>query len=205
MSRVKRTRAVHHLRELAAKCDEISGMSASIFRLRVVQLWAVGDVLGSTPDLDRVEVALVVDLPVDEVPWWSRPAGSEHWAQATRMAKNPISPLWRSAHAPVWNHAIDRPALVWDAGSGTAEEVLTALAEGRGDSVRTPAPSREELRKRLNDELAVSLRAMRHWTGVYDDKRWGPGNLTPVSDAMWSAGAGYVDLWDALAGMGDQV
>ncbi|MBP2338100.1 hypothetical protein JOF41_004278 [Saccharothrix coeruleofusca] len=200
---MKRTRAVHHLRELAAKCDEMSRASSSIFRLRVVQLWAVGEVLGSTEELDWVKVALVVDLPVDEVPWLGKPAGADHWAQATRLDKNPISPLWRSARAPVWNHRVERPVLVWDVENGVAEQTLTALAQGRGDSVRTPAPSAEELRERLDDELAVSLRALRHWTGVYEEKRWAPGKLTPISDAMWSAGAGYVDVWDALADPGN--
>lgn len=196
---MKWARAIHHLRELAAKCTELEALPSSISPLRVTQVWAVRDILGTPRDLDWVTVALVVDLPVDEVPWLSEPAGAMHWANVTRVGKNPIVSLWRSAHGPVWNHYVDRPALVWDATIGTAEETLDALSEGRGEQVRLPAPSADEMRVRLRDELAVSLRELRTRTKTYDDKRWGPGKLTPLSDALWRASDGYLDLLDALA------
>jgi hypothetical protein len=196
--RVKWSRAVRHVGELAAKCGELASMPRTIHPLRVMRLWAVGDVLGEPRDLERVTVALAVDLPVDDVPWLGEPHGAEHWAHATRMAKNPIMPFWRSAHAPVWNHHIDRPALVWDSVDGTAEETLAALADGRGGQVRLPAPGADELRARLRDELAVSLRALRRHTRAYEDKRWGPGKLTPVSDALWRGSDGYLDVLDAV-------
>lgn len=188
------TRAVHHIEALAEKCAE---MGSSIFPLRVVQLWAVGDILGVVRDVEDVTVALAVDLPVDEVPWLSEPPGSQHWASATRLTKNPIIPLWRSAHAPIWNHRIDRPAPLWDSASGVAEETLAALRDGRGDRVRLPAPTADELRARLDDELTVSLRALRGQTRAYEDRRWSPGKLEPVADALWRASDGYLDILDA--------
>lgn len=186
------------MKELAQQCAEMASMPTTLFRLRVVQLWAVGDVLGTPRDLDWVRVALAVDLPVDEVPWLSEPLGAEHWANATRMSKNPIGPLWRSVHAPIWNHFIDRPALLWDSASGLVEEAFAALRDGQGDRVRLPAPSAENLRKRLEDELAVSLRALRRHTQTYEDRRWSPGKITPVADALWRASDGYLDILDAL-------
>jgi hypothetical protein len=195
---VKWTRAVHHLRELAEKCAELDGQPRSFYRFRVVALWAVGEILGAARDLDRVSVALVVDLPVGEVPWLSEPDGAEHWANGTRMSRNPIKPFWRSAHAPVWNHHVDRPALLWDAETGLAEETFAALLNGRGAEVRAGAPSPAELRTRLEDELAVSLGALREQTRAYEERRWSPGKLTPVSDALWRASDGYLDLLDEL-------
>ncbi|WP_158852043.1 DUF7711 family protein [Saccharothrix deserti] len=197
---MKWSRAVRHVEELAAKCGELAGLPSSIHPLRVVQLWAVGDILGEPRDLERVTVALVVDLPVDDVPWLSEPHGAEHWANATRVAKNPIRPLWRSSRAPVWNHHVDRPALVWDSVDGTVEETLAALADGRGEEVRLPAPTADEMRARLRDELAVSLRALRRHTRAYEDKRWSPGKLTAVSDALWRVSDGYLDVLDASVG-----
>lgn len=194
---MKWTRAVQHLRDLAAKCEELDGQSSSIYRFRVVGLWAVGEVLGPARDLEHVTVALVVDLPVDEVPWRSEPVGAEHWLNATRVARNPIVPLWRSVHAPVWNHRIQRPALVWESGSGVAEDTVTAVAEGRGDRVRLSAPSADELRDRLRDELEVSLRALRGRTRTYEEQRWRPGKLTPLADDLWRVTDGYLDLLDA--------
>ncbi|WP_447003420.1 DUF7711 family protein [Saccharothrix isguenensis] len=195
---MKWSRAVRHVEELAAKCAESASLPSSIQPLRVVGLWAVGDVLGEPRDLDQVTVAVVVDLPVDDVPWLSEPHGAEHWANATRVARNPIRPLWRSAHAPVWNHLVDRPALVWDAVDGPVEATLAAIEDGRGARVRLPAPGADELRARLRDELAVSLRALRRHTRAYEEKRWSPGKLTTASDALWRVGAGYLDVLDAL-------
>jgi hypothetical protein len=195
---VKWIRAVHHVESLAKSCADMATMPASMFPLRVVELWAVGDILGPPCDLDTVTVALCVDLPVEEVPWWSEPSGAQHWANATRLAKNPILPWWRSVHAPVWNHRIDRPALVWDEVDGVREDVLAALREGDGESVRIEAPAPDLLRDRLADELAVSLRSLRSCTQTYDDRRWRPGKLEPVADALWRASDGYLDILDAL-------
>jgi hypothetical protein len=192
---VKWSRAVQHLEALARTCADMAGNP--LFPLRVVQLWAVGDILDAPRDVEWVTVALAVDLPVDEVPWLGQPVGAQHWANATRLTKNPIVPLWRSAHAPIWNHVIDRPALVWDATDGVAEDTITALRDGRGDSVRAPAPTKEELRSRLADELGVSLRSLRNCHHDYDERRWKPGKLEPVADALWRAGDGYLDVLDA--------
>ncbi|MEU5694456.1 hypothetical protein [Actinosynnema sp. NPDC020468] len=195
---MKWTRAVHYLRDLATTCAGLHERPNPIIRLAVVRLWAVGEVLGPVRDVERVTVALEVDLPVDEVPWRCEPAGAEHWGNATRLTRNPITPLWRSAHAPVWNHHVDRPALVWDREVGVDEEVLSALEEGRGDRVRLGTPPVEELRERLDAELAVSLRALRSRTLAYEDKRWKPGKLEPVADDLWRASEGYLDVLDAV-------
>jgi hypothetical protein len=192
---VKWTRAVHHLETLAQTCADMATRPSSIFPLKVVQLWAVGDILGDERDLETVTVALVADLPV--VPWLSEPSGAQHWARATRLANSPIIPLWRSMHAPVWNHRIDRPALLWDLANGVSEDTVTALREGQGERVRLPAPTPEELRARIDEELAVSLHALRAQTQAYEDRRWSPGKLEPVADALWRAGNGYLDLLDA--------
>lgn len=197
---MKYSRAIHHLEALAQSCAEVATGPSSIFAWRVTELWAVGDVLGRPGDIEWVTVALAVELSVDEVPWLCQPPGAEHWANATRMSKNPIVGLWRSVHAPVWNHYIDRPALVWDIAGGVAEETLAALRAGQGDTVRSPAPSSEELRARLDDELAVSLRALRGRTRDFEDRRW-KGNLAPIADDLWRASDGYLDVLDAIHGL----
>jgi hypothetical protein len=194
---MKWDRAVHHISSVAHTCAEMSTRPATIFPLRVRQAWAVGDILGPPDDVDRVTVALCVDLPVDEVAWWTEPHGSEHWLNATRIGKNPIQVWWRSTHAPVWNHRIDRPALIWDEATGIQEDTLAALRDGDGESVRGQAPTEDEFRTRLADELAVSLRALRRRTEEYDDRRWGRGRLEPIADALWQASDGYLDLYDA--------
>jgi hypothetical protein len=198
--RMKWVRAVHHVESLSQTCAEMLTRPSSIFPLRVTQMWAVGDILGPPRDLDSVTVALCVDLPVDEVAWWSEPTGSQHWSNATRLTKNPIRPWWRSTHGPVWNHRIDRPILVWDDADGVREDALAALRDGRGESIRPAGPTPDELRSRLDEELAVSLRALHACTRAYEERRWSPGKLEPVADALWRASDGYLDVRDALAG-----
>jgi hypothetical protein len=199
IDRVKWSRAVHHLESLAQTCAEMADKPKTLFPTRVVQLWAVGDLLGAARDVESITVALAVDLPVDEVPWLGEPRGAQHWAYAARLTKNPIVPLWRSVHAPVWNHYIDRPALVWDSTDGMADETVTALREGRGNTVRPPAPTDEERRARLNDELRVSLLSLRNCHHDYAERRWKPGKLEPFADALWRASDGYLDVLDATS------
>ena len=188
-------RAAHHLRTLARTCADTA--TNPVFSVRVTQLWAVGDILGPAKDLDVVTVALCLDAPPEEVAWWTRPRGAGHWEQATRLTKNPILPWWRSDRAPVWNHRIVRPALVWDATSGVHDHVLAAVAAGNGESVRTPAPTEDEYAARLRDELAVSHGALRAATVTYENRRWGQGKLESIADPLWSAADGYLDVLDA--------
>jgi hypothetical protein len=195
---MKWARAVHHVESLSATCADMATRPSSIFPLRVTQLWAVGDILGPPRDLETVTVALCVDLPVDEVAWWSEPPGAQHWSNATRLPQSPVLPWWRSAHGPVWNHRIDRPVLIWDEPDGIRQDALTALRDGLGASVRPAGPTPDELRARLHEESAVSLRALRARTRAYEDRRWSPGKLEPVADALWRAGEGYLDVLDAV-------
>jgi hypothetical protein len=197
---MKWARAVHHVESLSQACAEMAARPSSIFPLRVTQVWAVGDILGVPRELDAVRVALCVDLPAEDVAWWSEPPGAQHWANATRLTKNPILPWWRSAHAPVWNHRIERPVLVWDDTDGVREDALAALRDGRGETVRPPAPAEDLLRARLREELAISLRSLRARNQAYEERRWSPGKLEPVADALWRASDGYLDVLDAVHG-----
>ena len=123
---------MHHLAELAEKCGELP---ASFFRFQVVELWVFGELLDVPKDVDVIEVALVTDLPVDEVAWLTEPVGAEHWANSTRLSRNPFTAFWRSQDAPVWNHRIERPALIWSAADGINEEVLVAVSDAQVASV----------------------------------------------------------------------
>ncbi len=194
---MKWSRAVHHLEELAGACADMAGRPATIFPLRVTELWTFGEVLTSREDLDFVRVVLSVDLPVDDVAWFCPPAGAEHWSHATRLSKNPVLATWRSTRAPVWNHHIHRPLLIWDERGGIAVEGLSALRDGTAEAMRLPEPAPAEMASRLEAELAVSLRAMRSSSAAYEKRRYSPGKLEPVADALWRASAGYLDILGA--------
>lgn len=194
---MKWARAVHHVESLARACAAMATPSP-IFSLRVTQLWAVGDILGPPHDLETVTIALGVDLPVEEVAWWTEPPGAQHWANATRLTQSPVLVWWRSAHAPVWNHRIQRPALVWDDTDGIRQEALDALRNGEGAGVRTTSPTEDELRTRLREELRVSLGALQHSTRLFEERRWKPGRLDLIADALWRASNGYLDVLESI-------
>ncbi len=187
-----------HLDGLAQACAAMAGKPASIFPLRVTQLWAVGDILGPVAELEIIEVALAVDLPAADVAWLTEPRGAQHWGNANRLPQNPIRPYWRSAHAPVWNHRIVRPTLIWDNTGGVRQEVLEAVLDGAGDGLREPAPSPDELRERLADELVISRAELAYRTDEYEQRRWKPGKFEPVADALWRASNGYLDILAAV-------
>jgi hypothetical protein len=200
---MKWSRAVHHLEELARVCADMSGRPATIFPLRVTALWTFGEVLTSRNDLDSLPVVLAVDLPVDDVAWLCAPPGAEHWSHATGLAKNPVVAIWRSTRAPLWNHRIRGPLLIWDEQGAQVEsgeaalDGLSALREGTAESLRLPEPPPDELGSRLADELEVSLRALKAANAAYEQRRFSPGKLEPVADALWRATAGYLDVLTA--------
>src|SRR5258705_2780628 len=196
---MKWSRAVRHVEALAQSCAESFGQP--FFGLNVTELWAVGDILGHRQDeLDWVTVALCVDLPPQDVAWWTEPKGGQHWANATRLSKNPVVAWWRSAQVPVWNHRIVRPALVWNAVDGLRGDVLPALLDGNAESLRSAAVTDAELAARLQDELAISRQTLTAATAKYDQRRWSPGKIEPVAHELLRASDGYLDVLAAVTG-----
>lgn len=197
---MKWARAVHHLEDLSLVCEDMAGRPATIFPLRVTALWTFGAVLANRDDLDTVPVVLAVDLPVGDVAWLCSPPGAEHWSHATGLSKNPVVAIWRSTRAPLWNHRIRGPLLIWDEHSARDESGelamsgVTALREGNAESLRLPEPTPGELESRLAAELGVSLQALETTSAAYEQRRFSPGKLEPVADALWRATAGYLDV-----------
>ena len=76
--------AVGQVYRLAEQCSDKASRPADPGLLRVRELWAYDEILGTWRDLDWVSAALSVDLPVGEVPWLCRPAGADRWADLTR-------------------------------------------------------------------------------------------------------------------------
>jgi hypothetical protein len=189
---MKWERAIHHLESLARACAE--ALNQPMFSVRVTQLWAVGDILGAPRDLDAVTVALAINRPPEEVAWLSEPSGTQHWANAARLNKNPFIVFWRSNQAAVWNHDVVRPALVWDSVEGERSEVLAAIREGEAERVRSAGPTEDELATRLVEELAVSRKSLQATTDAYQKRRWSPGKIEPTADALWLASLGYLDV-----------
>jgi hypothetical protein len=174
----------------------MSTRPATMFPLRVTALWTFGEVLASREDLEVLCMVLAVDLPVEDVAWLCPPAGAEHWSNATRLSRMPVVAMWRTTRAPLWNHRIRRPLLIWDE-LGTATDTLSALRTGTAqalEALRSPEPTPEALSSRLAAELTVSLHSLESLTAAYQERRFSPGKLEPVADALWRGSAGYLDV-----------
>jgi hypothetical protein len=191
---MKWSTGVHHVEIAARACADMAEVAASQGWCRVTHLWATGTIVGPPTELEWVTIALSVDLPARQVPWWSIPPGANGWADRTRLSKYPLLKWWRSAHAPVWNHRIVRPLLVWDQAAGVHGGALEALRDGRGAAVGLPGPTAEQLAARLEEELAIGMAALVARNREYEDRRWGRGRLEPTADALWHATDGYLDL-----------
>lgn len=198
---MKRSRGVQHLAMLA---EALAGARWLEDGLRPTSLWAFGDILDpAVGQLDWVRIAVTLNLPPDDVHWFARPHGVEWLADRLRISKSPLVCMWRSDAVPVWNHFVDRPVLVWDESQGVLQVPLEALQSGRDvEQWRLPAPTADELRARLEEEAAVSYRAMQRAVSSYDQNRWSREKLSRLADPLWDATAGYLDVREALDGLG---
>jgi hypothetical protein len=198
---VKWTTAVSKLADVAAGCERTRSLPAGTVPLEAVEAWVFGPLLGprqdEVDDLAGVRVAVVVDRPEDECALFTRPPAGEHWLNAAGLARQPVQVLFRSAHAPVWNHVVDRPVRFWSREGGVEHEVLLQLRAGGGEALRPEAPGPRERSERLERDLAVSLGAVRAGAAAYDAKRWSPGSPQKRGDALCDAVLGYLDLLDA--------
>jgi len=202
---VKRSTAVRHLDEMVEDCVEDQARRQQFgedYGVVVTALWAYGDILDATKewtDQDSVaRAAAALDLPEDEVPWLGIPPSVRWINDRMRWTNRPVHVVWRSARAPVWNHFIERPLLLWDKNAGARHLALAALRD-RGDIEvhREAAPAAEELKSRLQRELEISLAAVRATTATYDDKRWARGSPIKYADALFESKLGYLDIIDA--------
>lgn len=194
--RVKWSTAVGQLRRLAEQCQDLADSPSSLNVLRATQVWAVGEVLGVPRDLDWVRAAVCVDLPAEDVPWMCLPEGAEYWADVTRASKHPVAIWWRSSRAPVWNHRVVRPVLVWEATSGIREESMAALRAGNGGLAGLAPASKEDFVTRMDDELQVSLAELRLRTHEYESEH--TTRLGVRGDRLYTAASGYLDVLTAM-------
>ncbi|HKN96782.1 MAG TPA: hypothetical protein VJX10_06685 [Pseudonocardiaceae bacterium] len=187
-------RAVEKLRLLADACSGTTRLP--IEEPFLVEAYVFGDVLDGADPVESVQVAFAIELPPDEVPWCSEPAGTAWLVDSLRLDKGGFAYWWRSRHEPVWNHLIREPVRFWSL-DGPDEAVLGALGDRRfADLPRITAPS-SELRRRARVELDRALVRLRAVHQKYWDRDWrrehrGLGRFP--ENHLWEATDGYLDL-----------
>jgi hypothetical protein len=200
---VKRSTATDRLAGIATELERSKLWSGS----SVVAVYVFGDLLEATGDVERVQIALVVDEPAESVPWMSHPARLEALASMLRFDRLPISWWWRPHEWPVWNHAIRRAVCFWSASAGSQPDVFDALAAARTDRLALVAPrDAENLAAQLRIERDVGRRHLEATTASFHDPQWRrehKGDGVYPEDHLWWATAGYLDLDNAMNSAGD--
>lgn len=203
---MNRGTAVRHVTQMAESCEGIGRRTAVLGSATGIEsFWVAGDLLDEgvpwrAESTESVRVAACLAVPEDAVPWLGRPDVAGIVEDLAGWRNRPVVVLWRSAAAPVWNHLIERPMLLWDAQGGVRVDAVRALQAGVGmEAHRLDAPSRDQLERRLADEVDTSLRHLRTATEAYDDRRWGRGPHQRYADDLWAAAHGYLDLLAARA------
>jgi len=185
--------AVRRLRTIADRCQQVSGLWDEPLLLGA---YAFGTILDSRADLDFVQVAFVLDLPPEELTWYSHPPSCTGLPDLLELDKAPVDWHWRPGAWPVSNHVIRRPVRIWSA-EGPEIIALDALISGDVETVRLPVLDGLAAREQLTTELAASLAHLRRVEDNYWEQGWrrthrGAG-LYP-EDHLWRATHGYLDL-----------
>ncbi|MGE5131441.1 MAG: hypothetical protein ACM32E_00860 [Gemmatimonadota bacterium] len=191
-------RAVQKLSELAGRCERAKRWPPG--EPFLLEAYVFGDVLAGADPLETVEVALVLNLPPEEVPWESDPQGTGWLADELRLSKGGFAYWWRSHLEPVANHVIKGPVRFWSR-EGPDGDVLAALAERRfGDLPRISLPAGAVQEQQATAAIAAALSHLREVRDSYWDRDWrrehrGLGRYP--EHGLWEAVNGYLDLHDA--------
>jgi len=190
--------AVRRLRTIAESCDRASRLWDQPV---LAGGYVFGDVLDGAADLPVVQVAFVLDCPVEEVTWLALPPHSAGIADLLDLEKAPVEWFWRPAVWPVWNHLIRGPVRFWSP-AGPDEHVLDCLEQRRFDGLPWLVPTTEDELAQLQVELDAAFAHLRDVDERYWDRDWraahkGMGQYP--QDHLWRAVHGFLDLQAAVA------
>jgi len=191
---VKRSTAISRLHDVVEGLDRAAGWPSTT----LVAAYVHGSLLTGVEELDWVELAFVVDEPVESVSWRVRPSHLEALADELRFSKLPLSWVWRPAAWPVWNHAIERATRVWNRGAGAEAAAFPALETGQLDSVTVDRPpSRDALRAQVAVERGVARGHLAEVVESFYERDWRrahQGGGVHAEDHLWWAAAGFMEL-----------
>jgi hypothetical protein len=189
--------AIRRLRTIAARCHQAAGLWED--EPFLVGAYAFGAVLDAPADVELVQVAFVLDLLPDELPWCAQPQSCVGLPHLLEIDKAPVDWYWRPALWPVSNHLIHRPLRIWSL-DGPDTAALDALDHRNAEELRLPMPTDAEARQQLAEELEASLAHLRRVEAGYWDRSWRNchrGSGAYPENHLWDAVHGYLDLLEA--------
>jgi len=186
--------AVRRVRTVAERCQRASGLwDEEPFLLAA---YAFGAVLEPGVDVDAVQLAFVLNLPAEELPWGAEPQSLIGLPGLLEIDKAPVEWYWRPAVWPVANHLIRRPLRVWSL-EGPDNAALDALERGDAERLRMPAPTADQQQEQLSVELDASLTHLRSVEAGFWERGWRSANKGfgfHPENHLWNAVHGYLEL-----------
>ncbi len=166
---MKRSTAISRLSEVADGLERAKVWSGPC----VAAGYVFGALLDPAGEVERVQLALVVDEPVEDVPWLSHPQQLEALASLLRFDKLPMSWWWRPSAWPVWNHEITRAVCFWSAKAGSDQGVFDAPSAGRVEKLEFAEPDNaEQLIEELVLERDIGRRHLADAVAGFYDREW---------------------------------
>jgi hypothetical protein len=201
---VRYATAISHLRLVAEACADAASRPPLDDERHpyIVGAHAFGEILELPEDPDVTAVAFVVDATVDELPWGVEPPDLRWFIHQARIDRHPIRWFARPRDLPVGDHRIVRPVRLWDVDHGIDEVTFDAFRSRHVESVRLPAPSREELAAALERHLTVTRSALDEVVDRFWDRDWRrehTGSGRYPEHTLWELAWGVRDLERALA------
>jgi hypothetical protein len=146
--------AVDRLRTIAETCTRLASLWED--DPLVVGAHVFGELLEGGQRPERLQLAFAVDLPPEEVSWYTVPTAMVGFAATVGIDKYPCEWSSRPALWPVWNHRIRGPVRFWSL-AGSDEPTLDALGERRLGDLHRLIPTAAEEAAQLQEELAASV------------------------------------------------
>lgn len=201
---MKRSTALGHLLGIAELASERLRLRDTDIGWPVEELWVDGDLLGFADPIDAGSVIIVLDVPVEEVPWLAINRTGEWVGDQLRLRKRPLRWCYRPLAWPAWNHEHRRLVRYWSAGVGLDNTVIDALRARRFECLDIVEPAADVLASQLRAELTLTRLHLREMITRYWDCDWRrehQGHDESPEDHLWRAAAALSQMQDAVDGL----
>lgn len=201
-SRLKRSTAVRHLREIASAADARAAVH-DVFEWPLREIWVTGDLLEPRDQLETVAVILRLAIAADAMPWLSAPPLADWVGDQLRLDRRPVAWFFRPETWPAWTPLDRRVAKIWTAEGGTNEDAIQAIAESRLADLLIEEPSDELFAQQMLTELFVSRFHLRSVLAGFFDRDWRRQHRGIEDETLWRAAQGLCDIEDSLINLED--
>ena len=198
---MKRSTAVKHIEHISAEATLYAELQPEAWPLD--SLWLADEILDAPDTLSVATVVLLVDVPVEDLPWRTLNRVEVAIAETLRIDKLPMWRHGRPSVWPAWNAENRRVRRFWHITEGPDTEIVETLRQG--NPVRPIEFEPHVFIEQMQTEYGVSRAHLNtvldeYWEHTWRNDRKG-FNIHP-DDHLWRAAYGLRQVEEAL-GMTD--